>query len=274
MSIEYFSDIEFVCHGDMRFSKGVTFRSDFNYWGLQFCRQGKFFLQIDSNPPEFTQEACVFVTCPGLSFTYGAADETLGIYDKIYICFRGERVQRYLAGGLLQERSVNALLTLPDPDKFMRRMRTIRALLMLPRSAENHAGAVIALEQLLLEMQSSQAGTPRRADERFAAFAALTEKIGSSPELNWDFEKEARKLSVSYAHFRRLFEQFFQVPPGAFLLSARLEKAAALLSGSNALIREIAGECGFEDEFYFSRIFKKYRQLSPKKYRENCRQQS
>ena len=153
----------------------------------------------------------------------------------------------------------------------MRRMRSIRALLMLPYSIENHARAVIGLEQLLLEMQSSQECLPPRSDERFAAFAALTEKIATSPELKWDFEKEARKLSVSYAHFRRLFEQFFQVPPGAFLLSARLEKASALLSGSNLRIREIAAECGFDDEFYFSRIFKKYRRLSPKLYREQHR---
>ena len=91
------------------------------------------------------------------------------------------------------------------------------------------------------------------------------------PEQNWNFEKEARKLSVSYAHFRRLFEQFFQVPPGAFLLSARLEKAAGLLSGTTLTIREIAHECGFQDEFYFSRIFKKYRALPPKSYRQNYR---
>ncbi len=271
MSIEYFSDIEFVCHGDISNSKTVHYRADFSYWGLQFSRRGDFFLKIDDNPTEVTQDACVFVTCPGMIFTYGAADTSEGISDKIYICFRGGRVKRYLAGGLLQERSTNALLKLSDPDRFMRRMRSIRALLMLPYSIENHARAVIGLEQLLLEMQSSQESPQPRSDERFAAFAALTEKIATSPELKWDFEKEARKLSVSYAHFRRLFEQFFQVPPGAFLLSARLEKASALLSGSNLRIREIAAECGFDDEFYFSRIFKKYRRMSPKLYREQHR---
>jgi transcriptional regulator GlxA family with amidase domain len=127
---------------------------------------------------------------------------------------------------------------------------------------------VIALEELLLVMQSSGGETPLRSDERYQAFAFLTEKISSRPEQHWDFEKEARKLSVSYAHFRRLFEEFFQVPPGAFLLAARLEKAAALLTGTNLPIRRIAHECGFEDEFYFSRIFKKYRKYSPKNYRE------
>lgn len=270
MSIDYFSDIEFVCHGDLRRSPTVTRRDDFDYWGLQFSRRGHFILKVNDNI-EYTHEACVFVTAPGMSFVYGAADPELGIEDKIYICFRGERVQRYLAGGLLVAREQNALIHLTEPDKFMRKMRSIRALLMLPYSPENHARAVLALEELLLTMQSSGAGAVYRSDERFQAFSQLTEKISSRPEQHWDFEKEARKLSVSYAHFRRLFEQFFQVPPGAFLLAARLEKATALLSGTTLQIREIAHECGFEDEFYFSRIFKKYRKLSPKAYREAAR---
>ena len=269
MSIDYFSDIEFVCHGDLRKSSSITRRSNFDYWGLQFSRRGKFILKINGNV-EQTADACVFVTAPGLSFYYGAAEPAVGIEDKIYICFKGSRVKRYIDGGLLAVREKNALITLSEPDKFMRRMRSIRALLMLPYSEENHARAVIALEELLLMMQCSNSGNISRTDERYQAFAQLTEKIGSRPEQHWDFEKEARKLSVSYAHFRRLFEQFFKVPPGAFLLAARLEKAAALLGGTTLQIREIAHECGFEDEFYFSRIFKKYRKLSPKAYRETA----
>ena len=267
MSIGYFSDIEFVCHGDFRRSTSVTERNDFDYWGLQFSRRGSFVLKINGNT-EYTRDACVFVSAPGMSFYYGAVDPEEGIEDKIYICFKGERVQRYLAGNLLVPREKNALIHLQEPDRFMRKMRSLRTLLMLPDSEENHARAVIALEELLLAMQCSAGETALRSDERYRAFAFLTEKISASPEQNWDFEKEARKLSVSYAHFRRLFEQFFQVPPGAFLLAARLEKAAALLTGSNLPIRQIAHECGFEDEFYFSRIFKKYRQHPPKSYRE------
>ena len=34
-------------------------------------------------------------------------------------------------------------------------------------------------------------------------------------------------------------------------------------------IKEIANELGFEDEFYFSRYFKKLTNVSPKTFREN-----
>ena len=226
-------------------------------------------MQINDAAPEFTGGAAVFVSYPGAAFSYGCANEDTWVENKIYICFRGSRVRRYLQGGLLFERAVQALIPLAEPEDFMRRMRSIRTLLMLPFSPENHARAVLELEQLLLIMQSSERLGVYRSDWRFDAFSTLTEKIGAAPELPWNFEKEARKLSVSYSHFRRLFEQFFMVPPGHFLLLARLEKAASLLSGTSLSIRQIAHECGFEDEFYFSRIFKKYRSLSPLRYREN-----
>ena len=274
MSIDYFSDLQFVRHGEMSRSSEINIRDNFDYWGIQFCRRGKFALRVGARRSEFADEGCVFVTFPGEKFYYGPADPADDIENKIFICFTGQRVQRYLSGGMLRERRNQALLTLSDPDWFMRKMRSIRTLLMLPRSAENHARAVLALEQLLLAMATSAPESgQKRIDPRRDAFAELTEKIGAAPEQTWDFEKEARKLSVSYAHFRRLFEQFYQLPPGAFLLSARLEKAAALLSGSSLMVREIALECGFEDEFYFSRIFKKYHKLSPKHYRNKARNQ-
>jgi AraC-like DNA-binding protein len=137
-------------------------------------------------------------------------------------------------------------------------------------------GFVVSFDE---EMQAHEANTllEKPADPQRASTAEYQYTFAGWYYLKdgelvaWDFEKEARKLAVSYPHFRRLFEQFFQVPPGKFLLSARLEKAAALLTGSDLQIREVAQECGFEDEFYFSRIFKKYRRLPPKKYRSNFR---
>ena len=99
----------------------------------------------------------------------------------------------------------------------------------------------------------------------------MTGRIASQPGLPWDFAEEARKLGVSYAHFRRLFRDFFGVPPGAYLLESRIQQAAVLLAHTRAPVADIAQECGFADEFYFSRIFKKYRRMAPKHYRETFR---
>lgn len=48
----------------------------------------------------------------------------------------------------------------------------------------------------------------------------------------------------------------------------RITKAKELLQCTNATITEIAAEVGFDDLYYFSRIFKKLVGISPKEYRK------
>ncbi len=268
LSIDYFSDLNFISFGRVKKSQEIIFREDFTYWGLQFCRRGKFYLKIGNSKPEIAEDGCVFVTFPGEKFRYGAASPGEGIENKMFLCFSGERVKRYLAGNMLVERKKNALLPLADPDHFMQKMWSIITLLQLPKSEMNHAKAVLQLEELLLEMQKPAVSVNHHENIHLQAFSTLVEKIVSTPEYAWDFEKEARKISISYAHFRRLFVKIYKVPPWTFVTSARLEKAASLLSATDLQINEIANECGFEDEFYFSRLFKKNYQLSPKAHRE------
>lgn len=47
----------------------------------------------------------------------------------------------------------------------------------------------------------------------------------------------------------------------------RMELAQKLLAQKELPVKEIAGRCGYSDQFYFSRIFKKQTGLSPKEYR-------
>ena len=47
----------------------------------------------------------------------------------------------------------------------------------------------------------------------------------------------------------------------------RIKKAELLLSTTNATLSEIADECGFDNAFYLSSVFKKEMGISPKSYR-------
>ena len=47
-------------------------------------------------------------------------------------------------------------------------------------------------------------------------------------------------------------------------------KSKALLRQPGVPIAEIAGLCGFEDQSYFTRVFKKQTGISPKQYRNNA----
>jgi transcriptional regulator GlxA family with amidase domain len=46
-----------------------------------------------------------------------------------------------------------------------------------------------------------------------------------------------------------------------------MQKARALLLNTNLSVSEIARQCGYTDEFFFSRTFKKYMDISPARIR-------
>jgi len=51
-------------------------------------------------------------------------------------------------------------------------------------------------------------------------------------------------------------------------LNIRIEKAKALLENTDLSISEISDMTGMQSQHYFSRIFKKYTNISPSEYRK------
>ena len=54
----------------------------------------------------------------------------------------------------------------------------------------------------------------------------------------------------------------------------RIKKATTLIEDTDMLIKEIAGLVGFTDSLYFSKLFKKYRLVSPENYRLSLKKRS
>lgn len=52
-----------------------------------------------------------------------------------------------------------------------------------------------------------------------------------------------------------------------YLNGFRIDCAAALLATSDESVNEIAYACGFVDPCYFAKLFKRYRGISPRSYR-------
>ena len=73
----------------------------------------------------------------------------------------------------------------------------------------------------------------------------------------------ARELGVSYSWFRHTFAAHTGLSPHQYLLEFRLVRARSLLTETEFSVKEIATQTGFEDEFYFSRLFRQKLNLTP-----------
>lgn len=82
-------------------------------------------------------------------------------------------------------------------------------------------------------------------------------------------EQIANRLSVDPAYFSRIFTEKVGISPKKYILLKRMERAKELLIATDAGIFEISNSVGYEDQFYFCRIFKKTTGSSPTEYRKS-----
>lgn len=77
----------------------------------------------------------------------------------------------------------------------------------------------------------------------------------------------SEKLLISKESLRYLFKKEYGVPPLQYLIQKKIDRAKILLQETDRKVVEVARETGFENEFYFSRIFKQVSGHSPLAWR-------
>jgi AraC-like DNA-binding protein len=77
----------------------------------------------------------------------------------------------------------------------------------------------------------------------------------------------AAAAGLSRAHFTRSFSQAFGESPGAYLLTRRLERAAALLRNTDHSVAEVCLEVGLTSVGSFTTSFKRIYGQTPTQYR-------
>ncbi len=261
--MRYFDGLSFVIAGGNGHTRAIHRKSFKDYYGLQFYNGEGLEIQMDSKSWRL-DGSWVLLTYPGPFFQYGPPEGTESEHS--YICFKGPRVDAYLASGLLPLNPERPLFKITAPQRFQEALDKLLAIQDL-NSKGSHDGAVNLLEGLLLQLQS-QPEPLNIAPRLQAKISALHKELRHKPELEWDFHDEARRMGVSYIYLRTLFRKLAGMPPGAFLLECRIEKASKMLLNSDAQVSEISALCGFSDVFYFSRAFKKRRLISPLRYRK------
>ncbi len=81
----------------------------------------------------------------------------------------------------------------------------------------------------------------------------------------------ADHVGYSHSHFSKVFKDEMGCGFRAYLNQIRVEKSKALLLSSTASIAEICDMCGFEDQSYHCKVFKKLVGVTPDKYRKQSR---
>lgn len=97
----------------------------------------------------------------------------------------------------------------------------------------------------------------------------VMEYINSNYPKKLSLQDLADRVYLSRSYLSSLFKKETGDSLSNYINKVRVEKSKALLTGSTLSLAEIAHLCGFEDQSYFTRVFKNREGVSPKKFRDN-----
>ncbi|MBQ8345384.1 MAG: helix-turn-helix domain-containing protein [Clostridia bacterium] len=141
------------------------------------------------------------------------------------------------------------------------------------------ASATVAVSPNRLRQQgclfSLLAVLSQRAEDRSDVYYPIRKGVRLLVK-EWDQNRPvsvyAEACGVSETCFYQHFRAWSGVSPVEYRNQMRMAAAASLLRHSNFSIRQIASQVGFDDPYYFSRLFKEKNGSSPKAYRTEQRE--
>ncbi|GEM_PF-901348 len=125
----------------------------------------------------------------------------------------------------------------------------------------------------LLERLRSAEDAASEKDLQFSVGERLREQLDfPDEEINdMSLNKLAERLGVSPQYLSAIFKDTMGVSFIGYITRRRMYYAARLLQRGEATIEKVARQCGYSDEIYFKRLFKKTFGISPREYaRKKC----
>lgn len=82
-------------------------------------------------------------------------------------------------------------------------------------------------------------------------------------------EEIANNVYLSKAYLSSIFKNETGYSLTSYINIIRVEKSKQMILAGNRTMMDISSECGFEDQSYYTKIFKKYVGVSPKQYKDS-----
>lgn len=140
----------------------------------------------------------------------------------------------------------------------------------LRRESPVAAGATLAplVRPPAVEATEAMRRKPSRAKQSAASrLAASLEYMQAHLDQPLRIPTLSARAGLSASRFFELFKHATGDTPLNWFIRARMTWAGELLHRSDRPIKQIAGQVGYEDQFYFSRLFKAVHGVAPSQYR-------
>ncbi len=127
-----------------------------------------------------------------------------------------------------------------------------------------------ALEEFVLTLCSDSANAVKEtlSKSENPIITMALKYINSHLSTSFSLEEVSRFSGVSPFYLSKLFKEEKKENFTAFVTNLRLEKAKTLLQSTRSSIKEVSAEVGYNDQNYFSRIFRYQYGMTPTEFRD------
>lgn len=129
------------------------------------------------------------------------------------------------------------------------------------------ASQILMLAIILASRKSSGSGGRNVEKRVFQSISYMKANITQT----FTLEQLADNINMSSSHYSALFKQQIHNSPIAFFNNLKMQRACEIFNAGQHNISRAANQLGFEDSYYFSRIFKKIVGTSPSEYIKRLR---
>ncbi|MBQ8823528.1 MAG: helix-turn-helix transcriptional regulator [Lachnospiraceae bacterium] len=127
-------------------------------------------------------------------------------------------------------------------------------------------GYLYQLLGIILEEQLYEEPDTFAVLERFTSMKKVLEYISDNYYSNITLDTLSKIAGMNPRYFCRYFKSMTDRTPIDYLNYYRIECACEMLSTKDITLKEAAISCGFNDESYFIRTFRKYKGITPKQF--------
>jgi AraC-like DNA-binding protein len=124
----------------------------------------------------------------------------------------------------------------------------------------------LLLEHLALKIAETAMPLGAADTQAFATYQRCRQHIQERFMSLATLEQTARECSVNAAYLCRLFRRFDNESPYQFLTRMKMGRAAELLQVPGAMVKQVAEDMGFDDQFHFSRTFRHVFGVPPNRF--------
>lgn len=126
-----------------------------------------------------------------------------------------------------------------------------------------------AVLELLLALVEAPRLPSQAKDHPDGKIRALAERLRNHPERNHPIDELAAEAALSTVAFNDAFKRVTGLPPHAFLVNCRLERARADLESSDVSVTAVAARYGFSSPRHLATAFRRMFGISPRDVHKN-----